>query len=106
MLAPWTGDPADLYVGYQVAVNQERRWNAYGGGVGFRVGGGMASATSSTINIGTLDVDIYDSAGKQLVWRGDATKTLDSKANPQKRQENISKAVTKLLKNFPPPVKK
>jgi hypothetical protein len=100
------GDPADLYVGYQVAVNQERQWNAYGGGVGFRMGGGMASATSSTINIGTLGVDIYDSAGKQLVWRGSATKTLDAKASPQKREENIKKAATKLLKNFPPPVKK
>lgn len=58
---------ADLDVGYQVAVNQERQWNAYGGG-GFRFGGGMGSATSSTISIGTLGVDIYDEAGKQLVW--------------------------------------
>jgi Domain of unknown function (DUF4136) len=98
-------DPADLYVGYQVAVNQERQWNAYGGGMGWRVGGGMASATSSTINIGTLGVDIYNAAGKQLVWRGSATKTLDAKASPQKREENITKAVTKLLKNYPPPAK-
>jgi hypothetical protein len=100
------GDPADLFVGYQVAVNQEREWNAYGGGMGWRFGGGMATATSSTINIGTLGVDIYDPAAKQLVWRGTATKTLDTRASPQKRQENINKAVTKLLKNFPPPVKK
>jgi Domain of unknown function (DUF4136) len=89
-----------------VAVNEERQWNAYGGGVGFRVGGGMASATSTTINIGTLGVDIYDSAGKQLVWRGSATKTIDNKASPQKRQDNINKAMAKLLKNDPPPVKK
>jgi hypothetical protein len=100
------GDPADLYVGYQVAVNQERQWNAYGGGAGWRFGGGMSSATSSTINIGTLGVDVYDPAAKQLVWRGSATKTLDERANPQRRQDNINKAVTKLLKNFPPPVKK
>jgi hypothetical protein len=100
------GDPADLFIGYQVAVNQERQWNAYGGGAGWRFGGGMASATSSTINIGTLGVDVYDSAAKQLVWRGTATKTLDAGASPQKRQENINKAATKLLKNFPPPVKK
>jgi len=99
-------DSADLYVGYQVAVNEEKQWNAYGGGLGWRVGGGMASATSSTIAIGTLGVDIYDQAGKQLAWRGAASKTIDAKANPQKRQENITKAVNKLLKNFPPPVKK
>jgi hypothetical protein len=100
------GDPADLYVGYQVAVTQEKEWNAYGGGVGWRMGGGMGTATSSTINIGTLGVDIYDPAGKQLLWRGSATKTLDAKASPQKRQQNLNKAATKLLKNFPPPVKK
>jgi hypothetical protein len=99
------GDPADLFVGYQVAVDQERQWNTYGGVGGVRFGGGMSTATSSTINIGTLGVDIYDSAAKQLVWRGTATKTLDPKASPQKRQDNINKAATKLLKNFPPPVK-
>jgi uncharacterized protein DUF4136 len=100
-------DSADLYVGYQVAVDQEKQWNTYGGGgVGWRVGGGMATATSSTISIGTLGLDIYDQAGKQLVWRGAATKTIDAKAKPDKRQENINKAVTKLLKNYPPPAKK
>jgi hypothetical protein len=99
-------DTADLYVGYQTAVDQEKQWNAYGGGLGWRVGGGMASATSSTISIGTLGLDIYDQAGKQLVWRGAATKTIDAKAKPEKRQENINKAVTKLLKNYPPPAKK
>jgi hypothetical protein len=100
------GDAADLFVGYQVAVTQEREWNAYGGGMGWRVGGGMGTATSSTINIGTLGVDVYDPTAKQLVWRGTATKTLDPRASPQKRQDNINKAATKLLKNFPPPVKK
>ena len=99
-------DTADLYVGYQVAVDQEKQWNAYGGGLGFRAGLGTASATSSTISIGTLGLDIYDQAGKQLVWRGAATKTIDAKAKPEKRQENITKSVNKLLKNYPPPVKK
>lgn len=101
-----TGDTADLFVGYQVAVDQEKQWNAYGGGAGWRMGGGMGTATSSTISIGTLGVDIYNPATKELVWRGSATKTVDSKVTPQKRQENIAKAAEKLLKNYPPPVKK
>jgi hypothetical protein len=41
-------DNADLYVGYQVAVDQEKQWNAFGMG---RFGG-MGSATSSTIKTG------------------------------------------------------
>src|SRR5882672_12412602 len=40
-------DTADLFVAYQVSISQEKQWNAYGGGVGWRMGGGMASATSS-----------------------------------------------------------
>jgi hypothetical protein len=53
------GDNADLYVGYQVAVDQEKQWNAYvmGGGVRF---GGMGTATGSTISVGTLVLDKYD----------------------------------------------
>src|ERR1017187_5854750 len=44
-------DKADLYVGYQVSIDQQRQWNAYGMGGGLRWGGGMATAQSSTINI-------------------------------------------------------
>jgi hypothetical protein len=71
-------DTADLYVGYQVAVDQEKQWNGYGMGGGLRWGG-MASATSSTINVGTLVLDMYDPSSKQLVWSGNATKTIDPK---------------------------
>jgi hypothetical protein len=39
------------------------------------------------------------------VWRGTASKTLDPKAKPEKKQKNITKAVQKLLKNYPPPKK-
>jgi len=50
-------------------------------------------------------LDLYDLGQKKLVWRGTATKTLDLKAKPEKRQKNISKGMAKLLKNFPPPKK-
>lgn len=105
-LAKATGDAADLYVGYQVAVTQERQWNAYGTGYGYRWGGGMGSATSTTINIGTLDLDMYDSAAKQLVWKGQASKTINPSNNPEKNQQNLNKAMAKLLKDFPPKAKK
>jgi Domain of unknown function (DUF4136) len=97
-------DKADIYVGFQVSVTQERQWNAYGGG-GLRWGGGMGSATSSTIQIGTLGLDFYDPGAKQLVWRGQATKTLNPSKDPQKNQDRLNKAVAKLLKDFPPSAK-
>jgi len=97
-----TGDTADLFIGYQVALNQERQWNAYGMGGAWRWGGGMGTATSSTIQIGTLALDMYDAGAKQLVWKGQATKTLSGEKDPEKRQKNLEKAMAKLLKDFPP----
>ena len=95
------GDKADLLIGYQISIDQEKQWNAYSTG-GMRWGGGMASAQQSTISIGTLALDMYDPSGKQLVWTGRVSKTLDPSANQGKKQKNLDKAMQKLLKNFPP----
>jgi hypothetical protein len=95
-------DKADLYIGYQASIDQEKQWNAYGMGGGVRWGGGMATATSTNIGVGTLVLDMYDPSTKQLVWTGRATKTLDPSANQAKKQKNLDKAMQKLLKNFPP----
>lgn len=93
-------DKADLLVGYQIAVDKEKQWNAYG--MGGRWAGGMASATSSTINVGTLVLDMYDPATKQLVWTGNATKTIDPSSNQEKNQKHLEQAMQKLLKHYPP----
>jgi hypothetical protein len=58
----------------------------------------MATASSSTINIGTLVLDLYDPATKQLVWTGNATKTIDPSSNQEKNQKHLDKAMAKLLK--------
>ena len=99
------GEQADLFIGYQVSIDQQKQWNAYSTG-GLRWGGGMGSATSSTINIGTLVLDIYDPTTKQLVWTGRATKTIDANNSQEKKQKNLDKAMAKLLKNYPPTPKK
>jgi len=110
-------DTADLYIGYQVAVNQEKQWNTYsmggggpwgfgGGYYGGGYGGGSATTTTTTINVGSLSVDVYDRTAKQLVWRGMASKTIDTGAKPEKRTKNLGKAAKKMLKNYPPPAKK
>lgn len=96
---------SDLLVCYQVAIQQQRQWNAYGmGGLGFGFGG-MAQATSSTIDDGTLVFDVYTMANKQLVWQGRAAKTISPSGNQEKNMRNLQKGITKLLKDFPPPVK-
>ena len=68
--------------------------------------GGWSSASvtgqTSTIAVGTLLIDLYDPARKQLVWRGDGTETIDLKKNPDKNYRNLQKAMAKLFKNYPP----
>lgn len=111
-LSKTEADP-DLYVTYQVAVSQEKQWNAYstGGSMwgwgGWGGWGGMqtTTATTSTIHIGTLNCDLYDVGTKKQIWRGEASKTLGSGKDPQKVEKNINKAMAKLFKKYPPPVK-
>lgn len=64
--------------------------------------GGVRSATAEEIPVGTLAVDVIDAHAKSIVWRGMATKELDPKAKPEKRDKNINKAAEKLFKNYPP----
>ncbi len=106
-------DNADLYIGYQTAVGQEKQFTSYSSDWGYGpgwgrgwYGGGMGSTTTTgqttTIYVGQLGLDMYDSANKKLVWRGVASKQLDTKAKPEKREKNLTKGAAKLLKNFPP----
>src|ERR1700716_4333858 len=99
-------DTANLFIGYQAGVGQEKQFTSfssdwgYGGGW-YGPGGGTTTGSTSTIYVGQLVLDMYDSANRDLVWRGVASKTLDSKAKPDKQQKNLAKAVKKLLKNYP-----
>jgi hypothetical protein len=92
-------DTADLYIGYRSAIDEERRWDAWGTRA---FGSGEASWTSSTIAVGTLFLDMYDPGTKELVWTGRATKTIDPSSNHEKNIKNLDKAIAKLLKNYPP----
>jgi hypothetical protein len=63
---------------------------------------GMASATSLAVTNGSIVLDMYDPATKQLVWTGTATKTLDPSSKQAKNIKTLDKAMQKLLKNYPP----
>jgi hypothetical protein len=110
-------DSANLYIGYQAAIGQEKQFTSYNSDWGYgpgwyrggwygSPGGGMTTGSTSTIYVGQLVLDMYDSANKDLVWRGIGSKTIDTNAKPDKQQKNLTKTVTKMLKNYPPVVKK
>lgn len=110
------GDNADLFVAYQVAISKEKQmqtWDTgmYGAGWGpyYRggyYGGGMSTTTTSTIYMGSVALDMYDAASKNLVWRSIASKQIDTKAKPEKREKNLNKGAQKMLKEYPPKPKK
>ena len=109
------GDSADLLIGYQTTGQYQEKFAGLGPGwitgpgwsaaVWSVPGGGNITTGKSEIYAGELAVDMYDAAKHLLVWRGVASKTLDPKAKPEKRQKNLDKAIAKLMKNYPPPAK-
>lgn len=106
----------DLTIGYHAILREETRMNlnvsGWGGGpfsAGWGDGGlssGIVDGQTSTIPVGMLLIDIYDSTKQQLIWRGDATKTIDLRKDPERNYRNLQKAVAKLFKNYPPPTHK
>jgi hypothetical protein len=62
-------------------------------------GDGMATTTVEETPVGTLMVDIFDSATNKLIWRGIASDTLSGK--PEKDEKKMDKAVTEMFKKFP-----
>ncbi len=108
---------ADLLIGYQGAIGQEKEFRSYNSSWGYGPGwygggwyGGPSSSwttgQTSTIYIGQIAVDMYDSANKNLVWRGLVSKTIDPKATPEKQDKNLNKAMAKLFKKYPPVTKR
>jgi hypothetical protein len=106
-------DTADLFIGYQTTEHIDEKLASFGpgwsAGPGWAAGGwfpsGTSSRKSSLIYKGELAVDMYDPANKHLIWRGVASESLDPHAQPEKRRKNLDKAVAKLMKDYPPPVK-
>lgn len=109
-------DTADLYIGYQVAINTQTEFTTYNsdwgygpgwyGGGWYGGGGGFTTGQTSTIYVGQLALDMNDAKDHLLVWRGIVSKTIDTNAKPDKQQKNLTKAIAKLLKNYPPPAPK
>jgi len=65
-------------------------------------GWGTTTATTSVDynKVGTLVVDLFDSATKKLIWRAVASDTLSSK--PEKNDKKLDDATEKMFEHFPP----
>jgi hypothetical protein len=75
-------------------------YDGLGGGWRWHGWGGMATTMVEDVPVGTLVVDIYDTATEQLIWRGVAQDQLSDK--PEKDTKKLEKAVSKMFEKFPP----
>jgi hypothetical protein len=106
-------DDPDVYVTYHTNTKEDVSFNTssygygypggwgYGGyygahGYGYGGYGGMSTTTVSTYIRGTLIVDVWDAASKELVWRGMAANITVSD-NPAKMTSRIDKALKKMI---------
>ncbi|WP_020533722.1 DUF4136 domain-containing protein [Flexithrix dorotheae] len=81
-------------------------YTSYNGGMGYgygRWGWGMGSSTTNYsedhYKEGTMVIDFYDLASKELVWQG--VMQTEVQENPKKREKTVPKKVAKLMKGYP-----
>jgi hypothetical protein len=108
----------DVFVVYHVAFDTQKDISTYSSGYGGGYGpygwgwggGGWSGGTTSTqvrdIVVGTLVIDIADARKAELAWRGMGVREVQTQAKPERRDKSINDAVKKILKNYPPKVKK
>jgi hypothetical protein len=97
---------ADLLLGYQLAIDQEKQINGFGDSLGgwgpWGAGLGTFSASTSSNYVGTFVIGMYDPAVKKLVWIGAAQHAIEPSKKQEKNQQRLNKGAQKLLKDFPP----
>jgi hypothetical protein len=92
---------ADLGVAAHTATaTQQSLESFYNGYPGWGYYWGPVTTYVETYEVGTLVVDLFDVAAKQVKWRGVASDTLSDK--PDKNVKKLNKAVEKMFKHFPP----
>jgi len=71
----------------------------FGYGPGWRWGNSMATYHTYEYTVGTLVVDVYDTANQTLIWEGVGTKIVDE--DPASRKEGIPAAVAAIMEQYP-----
>ena len=103
--------PADLQVATHVTTDSQLKQS--GGNVGVSVAkrtswgsiglGGRGNKKVHEVKIGTLLIDLHDVQTGDLVWRANASDTVEG--NSDKMEKKIATAVEKAFKKFPPKAK-
>jgi hypothetical protein len=92
----------DLLVAYHAAFDTDLQITGFSSGWGpYRLAGRTGVARAEEILTGTLAVDLIDARTNAIVWRGMASKEIDTKASPEQRERSIHRTAERLFKNYP-----
>lgn len=105
----------DIRIGYHTATHEEvshdvvntyyRGWGYGYYGRPYYYGGMLVETTTvqeRRWEVGTLIIDVYDVASRELIWRGSGEETVHHARDPRKEQQHITEAVAEILEPFPP----
>lgn len=95
----------DFLVAYYVGRQSRIQVTDWGYGYGPRAAWYAGGVDVYQYEQGSLVLDIVNYRTKQLVWRGTATAIVDPGASAEERTKRINEAVSKMLKDLPPPKK-
>ena len=93
---------AAVAIAYHVSAEDQRVYDTYGYGTGRWSAYEGTTTTERVFTEGSLTVDLFDTAGKELVWLGTASETIDPSASPDERDEIVARAVRDMFDGFPP----
>ena len=96
----------DVVVAARDAIHNQQQLNTFYDGFGGRRFGGLGMSTTTVDNykVGTLIVEMFDGASKNLIWRGTASDTVSN--NADKNIKSLDKNVHKMFEHYPPQGKK
>jgi hypothetical protein len=92
----------DVVVAYHAGISRSVQVSGLSTGWGGRVAPARSgTARTEEILTGVLAVEVLEPWTGMVMWHGIVSKDLDLKADPEKRERNINKAVGKLFQHYP-----
>ena len=95
----------DLLIAYHTGIDQKINVTDWGYSYPRYYGGwGGGNVDVTSYEEGTLIVDLIDYKTKQLVWRGVASKALETNPTPEQMDKNMQAVIDALFSKYPPPM--
>lgn len=105
-----SGDIAlNVFITAEMKTETQAYTNYYNNGYGYYyspyrgMGGGTSTTTVRDVDyvVGTVIIDVFEVAGKKLIWQGIGQGVVDESPNSKKKDENVDYAVMKILSPYP-----